>query len=195
MGANFNYYTYRGGKTELPSHHKVLQEEECEIHGNDTYAGHIGIMPSGINFVERKAFENEEQAREYLEDNHKKWDRAMAVPFKGTGVVYDKASQLLRDQRNKVTAELTTLEADILLSIRSTKSKTIGCKKCGSSVSRLYITCADCPVCGKRETFYSKTQAERIKRKRDKLRQLNSKSLKQTQTITTCYVVGGWCVE
>ncbi|EDM26144.1 hypothetical protein LNTAR_16393 [Lentisphaera araneosa HTCC2155] len=190
MGAEFNYYTYRGSKSELLEHHRELQVEECEQYGNDTYAGHIGIMPLGVEFVEIKPFASEAEARDYLEAEHCKWDRAMAIPFVGEGNIFDKASQKIMDQCCKAKRELVTLEADLLLKIRRTKSKTIGCKKCGSSISRLYITNTDCPVCGKRESFYSKTQMDRIKRKREKFKSLKSKPLRRTK-VQVIHLVGG----
>ena len=195
MGAEFNYYVYKGDKSKLEDYHREEQQDQCLQFGNDSYAGHIGVMPSGIDFVKRKPFASASEAREYLEDNHNKWDCAMAVPYKTIGKTFSNASFKLMDQRDKVQSELKTLEADILLRIRTTKSKTIGCKKCGSSISRLHITSTDCPVCGKRESFYSTTQATQIKRKREKLDRLNAKPLTSTKGKVIHYVVGGWCAS
>ena len=52
MGAEFNYYVYRESKDKLGEYHTREQEEECQTYGNDTYSGHIGIMPGGIEFAQ-----------------------------------------------------------------------------------------------------------------------------------------------
>ena len=49
MGAEFNSYVYEGPESRLAAHHRRVQRDLLEQYGNDTYAGHIGIMPEGLD--------------------------------------------------------------------------------------------------------------------------------------------------
>jgi hypothetical protein len=80
MGAEFNYYTYEGPESRLDAHHRRIQRQLCEQYGNDTYAGHIGIMPEGID-KGASPRATKQEAIEALETHHNKWQRAMAIPF------------------------------------------------------------------------------------------------------------------
>ena len=193
MGAEFNYYVYKGDKSKLEDYHREEQQDQCLQFGNDSYAGHIGVMPSGIDFVKRKPFASASEAREYLEEHHSKWDYAMAVPYQTIGETFSQASFKLMDRRDKVQKEFKELDKNIMLSIKGTKSKTIGCKSCGSSIVRAFLLSPQCPVCGKYDVFYSKTQGDQLDRKRAQLNRLNAKPLTSTKGKVIHYVVGGWC--
>ena len=128
MGAMFQYYLSEVPKEDLVDFHFEFQTQECELKGTDTYGGHIGIMPYGINFTKAQPFATKKEAISYLEDNHIKWEQAMAVPFMDEVLDYDKKSKGVRKNIEKIELEILDLKAKILQSIRSTKSKTIGCK-------------------------------------------------------------------
>ena len=66
---------------------------------------------------------------------------------------------------------------------------------CGSSVSRHYLNDVHCPVCAKRDSFYSSTQAATIKSKSRKLAELKRKPLQKIKAPGICHVVGGWCAS
>ncbi|EDM25790.1 hypothetical protein LNTAR_15277 [Lentisphaera araneosa HTCC2155] len=82
MGANFNCYTFRGTEKQLAKHHNQLQEDLCVRYGNDTYAGHLGILPFGLDLQRKTVYKSFDEAREYLEDSHSKWDQAQAIPYR-----------------------------------------------------------------------------------------------------------------
>ena len=84
MGAEFNTYVYDGPESRLAAHHRRIQHELRTQYGNDTYAGHIGIMPEGIDKA-IKICASRQEAVELLETHHNKWQRAMAVPFLKAG--------------------------------------------------------------------------------------------------------------
>ncbi|MEN9358767.1 MAG: hypothetical protein RL095_302 [Verrucomicrobiota bacterium] len=83
MGAEFNTYIYDGPESRLEAHHRRVQNELRIQFGNDTYAGHIGIMPDGID-KSKKICASRQEAIETIEKHHNKWQRAMAVPFSKT---------------------------------------------------------------------------------------------------------------
>ncbi|NQZ60004.1 MAG: hypothetical protein HRT88_21330 [Lentisphaeraceae bacterium] len=195
MGAEFRHYISKVSQEELGKDHCEYQSRECDFNGNDTYAGHIGIMPSGIDYAKAKPFKSSQQAIDYLEENHCKWDCAMAAPFIGETLDYGKQSKAVLKRQQKLEVELLDLKAKILQCMRSTKSKTIGCKSCGSSVARHYLNDAHCPVCSKRDSFYSATQAAAIKSKTKQLTELKKKPLHKVKAPGICHVVGGWCAS
>lgn len=196
MGAILQHYTYnRGSFEELEQHHQSYQEAECNANGNDTYSGHLGILPEGLNLDNKKVFDNAEDALQYIEDNHYKWNSAMAVPYKGKAYSYDKAGKKVIAACTKAEKEFTDTQSAVMQEIKSTKSKTITCKNCLSSITRKYIGTPQCPVCYKNNAFYSATQAKRLAAKLQKLNELERKksSLQRKYAPGIAYVVGGWC--
>lgn len=193
MGSVFHTYTSGLPKDRLLSYHSDYQEQERIEGGCYTYAGHIGIMPDGLHFVDVKPFASASAAEEYLADHHSKWDRAMAVPFKGKANVPDSKSERLMQSLSKVEEDLKTLEKKIISSLKNAKSRTIKCKSCGSSIRRIHLTSADCPVCGMSKIFYSNTHRKQLKRKLEKIAELRNRKVNRVMRNTTCHVVGGWC--
>ena len=190
MGAIFKYYLYNGDENKLDNYHHKEQRDQCEQYGNDTYAGHLGAIPAGINYVKDEHFCSASAACKYVEENHNKWSCAMAVAYTHYEEVHHKP---ILKRMCKVEKEITKLETDLLLQIRNTKSKKIGCKKCGSSVNRQFLTSVNCPVCGKSESFYSTTQLKRLNCKREMLNQIKRTPFDTIKSQLNCYVVGGWC--
>ncbi len=80
MGAEFNTYIYEGPESRLAAHHRRVQKELRIEYGIDTYAGHIGIMPDGLDKLPQICA-NRKEAEELIESKHHKWQRALAVPF------------------------------------------------------------------------------------------------------------------
>ena len=193
MGALFRTYITALKADDLLEYHRAFQEEKRMEEGCDTYAGHIGIMPDGIEFADVKPFPSRIEAEEYLAQHHSKWECAMAVPFKGKGEVPDKKSEKLIHSREKAKRDLNSLEEKIISDIRKAKSKNIGCKHCGSSVRRKYLRSADCPVCCNKGEFYSNTSKRLLQKKRAKITELRQAKINRTMRNTTCYVVGGYC--
>ena len=193
MGSVFHTYTSGLKKDELLSYHSDYQEQERIEGGCYTYAGHIGIMPEGLNFVKVEPFTSVEKAEEYIADNHSKWDRAMAVPFKGRANIPDSKSERLIKSVTKAEEDLKLLEKKILSSIKNAKSRTIKCKSCGSSIRRIHLRSSDCPVCGTSKIFYSNTHRNQLRRKLERIAELRQRKVNRTMRNTTCHVVGGWC--
>ena len=193
MGSIFKTYQSGLKKDELLSYHSDYQEQERIEGGCYTYAGHIGIMPDGLHFADVKPFAGAGKAEEYIADNHSKWERAMAVPFKGRAKVPDKKSEKLMQSVNKAEEDLKQLEERIIKGIRNAKSRTIKCRCCGSSVRREHLRSADCPVCGMSKIFYSNTHRKQLKSKLERIAELRNRKVNRIMRNTTCYVVGGWC--
>lgn len=193
MGSVFHSYTSSLNKNELLSYHSDYQEQERIEGGCYTYAGHMGIMPEGLEFADVKPFKSAADAEEYLAEHHSKWERAMAVSFKGKANVPDSKSERLIKSIKKAEEDLKSLEDRIIKGIRDAKSKTIRCKCCESSIRRRHLRNADCPVCGMSKIFYSNTHRKQLKSKLEKIAELRNRKVNRVMRNTTCYVVGGWC--
>lgn len=82
MGACFNYLTYDDQpQTEIRSQFKEAVEYSLHERGH-SYSGEIGML-GGIapNGFQDKNFKDENEAHEWLADNHHKWNQALAVSF------------------------------------------------------------------------------------------------------------------
>ncbi len=82
MGAHFDSYSLRASEKQLRQHHTQLQEELCSQYGNDTYAGHLGILPTGLNILTKQCFKSFDEAYDYIQDHHSKWEVALAVSYR-----------------------------------------------------------------------------------------------------------------
>ena len=82
MGANLDYYIYRGHLDKMRGFHDKKQRDSCEENECDTYAGHLGMLPEGLDMACCIPLEDKDKAVAYLEEAHVKWECALAVPFK-----------------------------------------------------------------------------------------------------------------
>lgn len=90
---------------------------------------------------------------------------------------------------------------DIIKRVRSAKSKTRGCSKCGSSIATTYIQSLNCPVC-RHEYLVTDTDRAKQKALNEKYEKLN-KAAKDARDAELkklaekhgkfVWVVGGWC--
>jgi len=88
MGAEFNVRRFDDEpKEEIEKKWNAAIEQAKYDYGHSGYTGSIAEMPSGINWQDDVHFEDRSDAEEYLEENHNKWDRAMAVSY--TAVMKD----------------------------------------------------------------------------------------------------------
>lgn len=83
MGACFNSRSYDGTLTK-----KAIEKlwnnavEESLYENGHSYSGCIGMLGSGVSWVE-KEFPTEIEADDYLSDKHEKWNKAMGVKYIG----------------------------------------------------------------------------------------------------------------
>ena len=60
-------YTYIGDRKGMSDYHSDMQRERCREQGDDSYAGHLGIMPDGVELADCKPFSSAGEAVVYLE--------------------------------------------------------------------------------------------------------------------------------
>jgi hypothetical protein len=195
MGSTFSFYTYNQGPfEELEAFHEAYREEECYENGNDPYAGHLGILQEGLA-LQKQIFNSEEEARNFIEQNHYKCNQAMAAPYKGKAYAYPKSYTDLIASSKKAENDFYATQAAILQEIKAVKSKTISCKACGSVINRQFIADMYCPVCREKGVFYSKNHLKRLEAKSKKLRVFIQIAPPKKKELVDgiAYVVGGWC--
>ena len=80
MGADFDYRIYEGVKKAEAEQQFDIDQRESEHRDGTSYSGAIGVMPKGINWS-NSMWKSKVHAMYYLEEVHKKWDKAMGVEF------------------------------------------------------------------------------------------------------------------
>jgi viroplasmin and RNaseH domain-containing protein len=197
MGANWD--TYSPGvcsKEELKKKFALHQSQECYENGNDGYAGHIGIVP-GLQVYD-KEFDSYEDAEEWLEESCEKWECAKAVKYAVQAEKMSKSAQDTVSRYEKLDREYVEFDRTALQEIKSAKSLTIGCKNCGSSISRKHLYNVNCPICNTKEAFLSNSRKERKKRLKERRsdafeKAKKAKKTKPVQGTKYAWLVGAWC--
>ena len=88
MGASEDFRTYPkqdvwGGGIRTRSDIEKLfagDQKQSAYEDGHSYSGQIGVMPTGISWVD-KTFESYNEAENYILENHEKWDEAMGTEF------------------------------------------------------------------------------------------------------------------
>ena len=228
MGACFSSRVTYKDRAEIPEWWTGVQEDCRREFGEDGYNGTFSplqqsaaTLDPGVQFAQINPRANKEAAELYCTDHHEKWDQALAVPFK-TKVKQPDA--VLRKARLRVVAERARLKnflKKLLERYQGTKSRTISCPRCGSSISRKYLVLRGphrerfdpryspiynilCPVCmgfGNPNSILKPNDSARAVAAHDRLHQMDQQ-IAQLETSEhykevngVAYLVGGWCAE
>lgn len=206
MGANLNFETYKNCSNEdLKSKFKETQEQLSYEDGNGAYAGHLGILP-GIS-IKDITFKTQEEAEDYIEKNHQKWNAALAVKYNAK----ISKNKIQNASEDKLTAKIKLLNNELKeypnLIIKRVKSQTSaqkGCKNCDSKINIKYIKSVHCPVC-LNDFLYTDTDNKKIISIRNQIKDLEIKLKEETKKRVTKvtktdvkvnevrWLVGGWC--
>lgn len=199
MGSAFNVRRYRGTRDEVLKKWNA-DVEQAGYEDGHSYSGSISELGGGFHDT-GKVFDNFDDAQAYIEEHHQKWDGAMAVKYKAKGgITKPQASKMakLQAKADRAVAELDMLRRKVLDELRNAKSKTVGCKLCGSSIRRSYLHDRYCPVC--RNNLLSPTARQRleranqaISRAQEELRNYKPKRHENIKELV--WLIGGWCSE
>lgn len=205
MGANFDYRIYPYDTQEEKERAKKCWNsdvEDSQYEDGNSYSGGIGMLGRGFSIQEDLAKESE--AIEFLEDNHRKWDGAMAVTFSKVVKVnksFESKKQKALQKIDKMNNEYAGLITSLHKAFSNRKSNKVGCKKCTSSFPTKYAKQnshdINCPICG--SSLLSDTDNKRIERANAKIK-LAHKELnnlkpndKKSNATKKYIVIGGWC--
>ena len=200
MGSSFNYRTYTGTREyAIKRWNSDVEDAEYESGHGGNYTGSISELGRGFTEV-GKIFKNEDEAVEYIEEHHSKWDGAMAVCYyKQGGIAKSSANKKAKLEEKLKTAirYSNQLKEKLINEIKNAKSKLIGCTKCGSKLNRKYINHnGACPLCS--NSLLSATAKKRIQVSWDKAKKAEKEfkgyKPKTSKSATTkVWVIGGHC--
>lgn len=110
-------------------------------------------------------FESYEKAKEFIDAVDRNWYDDHAVKFKD----YSGIKSTKIDEYEAKIAELTKAQAEYIKShsVKTFQAEFIGCKKCGSKLSKNYLHADQCPLC--RSDLRSQTTLDKIKWYHDKI--------------------------
>lgn len=89
MGAEFDSRRYPDslGIKKITEAWASDVETAAYEYGHGGYTGTIAEFTNSISWQRDRVFDNAEKAEEWLEDNHNKWDNAMAVLYQQNGTL------------------------------------------------------------------------------------------------------------
>ena len=196
MGAEFNDVSFKEenkDKVRKLWANEVKNAEYENGHAGN-YTGSIAELGTSIDFT-NVLVGDYETAEEYLSDNHRKWDCALAVQYVINSTVKSNARDKLKEKEQKAYTDWQTLEKKLTSEISNAKSKTISCKRCDSKVNRSYVKTHWCPVCA--SDLLSPTAKARLVKAKEKYTIAKSTQENYTPKIAKgskkAWLVGGWC--
>jgi ribosomal protein S27E len=202
MGGAFDYRIYEQDDRQKIRNHFESACDSARIEDGCSYPGTIAAM-SGIASWHDKAFATQQEAEEWLSNNHNKWDDAKAVSYMLPVAPTDRDRKRVEKASIKVTAACAKRDALITQArdgFRNGKSKLVGCKGCDSRMNREKLVAShsyralQCPLCG--YDLVSPTLRERINKAQAKLdlaSQARNEASKPRASKKKGWIVGGWC--
>jgi len=199
MGSCFNCLTLKDDSSTARRWNDAV---DCSLEEDgNSYSGGIGMLGKGYSLSNRH-FDSQDDAIEFMEDNHSKFDDgAIACRFtKGGGLSKSSGNKQkrLEDAYKTAHENIATLHKSIRNAFKNRKSKLVTCAKCDSKLNKDYVRDMECPLCT--HSFISPTDLKRIGVAHDKSntahRTWTHYKPAQVKSGTTKYIViGGWCRE
>ena len=180
-------------------------KDDCEDaryeHGNGGYTGTIAEVHGIGRWVDRR-FGSEGEAMDYAVEHHNKWDPAMAVSFclpveKGKREKAREAKAWAKVEAAQ--KKLNDANVKARKDFAGAKSKTVGCKGCGSKMSREHLVRflshrpIRCPLCN--GDLLSQTFRDRQAKLEAAVKAAKAAHAEESKPKTNGkigWVVGGW---
>ena len=138
MGGTNAFAVFKGDKAEVTR--SFEQEQQVDRHENGhAYSGGFGQF-AGIEFHD-KEFASVDEAEHYVYEQGNKWGPAIAVRFKDGKQTEAslKKRKALEKKLQEVQSKINQLYSNAFKQFQNAKSKTAGCKACGSKINRKVI--------------------------------------------------------
>lgn len=226
MGASYVSRTYPDmPESELAKHIDNDRAQDAHEDGC-SYSGSWGVKHGfdveytgyGSNRAV-KTFDSVRDADDYISDNNDKWGPLTAVKARiiemklpdgrlastdyGTGasIPMGKATLALHEKHKEAHTALQAFGPAILARVKTAKSKTKGCSKCGSAIATKYIQSLQCPVCrhdylitdtDTKKLVALRAKADKAKAAAETARKVELDKLAQKHSKLV-WVVGGMC--
>lgn len=124
---------------------KVQRDWDIVVQHEDYQEGASGL-PSNIRWLENFVADNKDEAEAYIKDHDKGWYDCLAVRYRDcTDIQPTKRLQALKKRIVELQDKYYELNENI--HYKNVKSEFVGCRHCGSKISRQYIKTNRCPVC------------------------------------------------
>jgi len=200
---DFRTYKYNDRKKIERAFSKACEDARHE-NGHGGYTGTIAEFHGIGKWLDREVG-SEAEAEGYIIEHHQKWDAAMAVSFrlpveKGER---EKAREKKACEKAQAAQEkLNEANRKVREEFASAKSKTVGCKGCGSKMSREHLVkflhgkALRCPLCN--GDLLSQTFRERQAKLMAAVEEARKAAQEEAKPKTNGkigWVVGGWVSE
>jgi len=223
MGAHSYTVTYRfSSREKVSSAWASLCEEDAYESGSGAYAGNATTMGKRVIFYD-KLFSSEEEAYEWVIDNHRKWGDPYACSFYLPKTAGERAKAKVQRAKEKLAQEekkkMEFMNEEINAFL-GRSSQLVGCKGCGSKLSRNqfassrftslgshhvysdgshsihYGRLPECPLCS-HSLLSNSANAKLVKlnERVEKAKNLLEEAQKPSPSKDIGWVVGGWAAS
>lgn len=134
-----------------------LCEEDAYESGSGAYAGNATTMGRNVRFYD-KLFSSEEEAYEWVISNHRKWGDPYACSFylpKASGERAKIKIQWLQEKLIQEEKEKVDWINDEVQTFLERSTQFVGCKSCGSKLSRKHFSSSRFTSLGKQRVYSS----------------------------------------
>lgn len=211
MGAIFLSHNFGSiEKDDLKGAISNLMEHLRYEKGNSYDAGHLGN--NSYRIFDERVFNSPDELINYVEDHSGK-GASIVAPYRLSKL--DDESPKTKRLKSRNLELIKTIDQcnsdhhsyykDLVQRAKTAKSKTRGCKACGSMIATQHITMVICPVCNNKDFIITATdrkKLESIKAKKDKAENELSKNrlhleddLRKRSKLTSQigWIIAGWC--
>lgn len=169
----------------------MSQQDISNEIGHNHYWESEGKAPGKIRFID-VTLPNYEAALEYIEKHDRHWYDNLAVKYKA--IPDGKTSKKLETLRAKLSTTYTEYrKLNESVPAKDFKAEFVGCRHCGSKISKKYIKSNYCPVCGK--DMRSETLLKRLQTMQEKCEKLRADIKTEEHNLAEKYGKLCWLVK
>lgn len=191
MGANFNERIFRTSSRDEAGKAWDAAVRESEIEDGMSYSGCIGMLRGEATWEDLK-LGDEDVAREYLQERHRKWSPARAVSFRASDPEAVRAREARSQELYQAAYNLAARHAK---ADRTASGDFPECRACRSKISRKHLrNSGHCPACNDPMGFLTEAHAREVE-----ALQAEAASARDAPIAAggggTWWMVGGWCAS
>jgi len=201
MGGSLDYRIYNTNDKKKIADYWDNAIHQSEHEDGVSYSGCIGMLGTRIDWQDG-AFPTEEEAVEYLSDNHQKHGTAWAISFFISKKLTSRQkikNKELEAKYHQASNKHMELRTEVITQFREGKSLLVSCKVCNSKLSREHVKRlwhheVRCPVCSSQ--MLSPTSLDRIKKSAVRVERVQKEwhsSNKGKPSKEIGWVIGGIC--
>lgn len=174
MSHNIEHWTmeYTPNNPKKEERNRINLENKAEEYAERVDWEEGGGLNRGFRWLERRIYDNYEEAEEAIEELDEGDYDNLAVLYRDYGKVKPSAKMKAIDARlEDMRKKYVELEKTSTTDLNERKSAFLGCKNCGSKLATKYLHFSKCPVCG--AELRSDTVMNRLANMTKKIKELN----------------------